>query len=174
MDKLHPVLGRRMQNQGKSQEEQMSSAMKAPLYPIIYVRGYAGSESAVEETVATPFMGFNLGATKVRQRWDGKVIRHVFESPLVRLMKDYGYRDVYSHGDVIAQDLPLDPRSVIIYRYYDQVSKELDDGVRPDIEGCTPRGSATSSTGSGPKCARTVAATRPISGSTSWRIPWEV
>ena len=79
-------------------------------------------------------LGFNLGATKVRQRWDGKVIRHVFESPLVRLMKDYGYRDVYSHGDVIAQDLPLDPRSVIIYRYYDQVSKELDDGVRPDIE----------------------------------------
>lgn len=112
----------------------MSSKMEAPFYPIIYVRGYAGSESAVEETVATPFMGFNLGATKVRQRWNGEVIRHVFESPLVRLMKDYDYRDVYSHGDVIAQDLPLDPRSVIIYRYYDQVSEELGGGVRPDIE----------------------------------------
>ena len=42
----------------------MSSTMKAPFYPIIYVRGYAGSESAVEETVATPFMGFNLGETE--------------------------------------------------------------------------------------------------------------
>ena len=59
-------------------------------HPIIHVRGYAGSESAVEETVATPYMGFNLGATKSRQRWDGKIVRHVFESPLVRLMKDYG------------------------------------------------------------------------------------
>lgn len=112
----------------------MGSKLEAPFYPIIYVRGYAGSESAVEETVATPFMGFNLGATKVRQRWNGEVVRHVFESPLVRLMKDYEYRDVYSHGDVIERDQPLDPRSVIIYRYYDQVSEELGDGNRPDIE----------------------------------------
>lgn len=103
-------------------------------HPIIYVRGYAGTESEVEETVATPYMGFNLGATKVRQRWNGDIVRHVFESPLVRLMKDFGYEDVYSHGDVITEDRPMRRRSVVIYRYYDQVSEDLGTGERPDIE----------------------------------------
>ena len=88
------------------------AALEAPYYPIIYVRGYAGSESAVEETVATPFMGFNLGSTKVRQNYKGEVVRHVFESPLIRLMKDFEYRDVYSHGEVIAEDRP-DRKSVV-------------------------------------------------------------
>ena len=32
-----------------------------PYHPIIYVRGYAGTQSAIENTVATPYMGFNLG-----------------------------------------------------------------------------------------------------------------
>ena len=112
----------------------MASEAATRFHPIIYVRGYAGSESGVEETVATPYMGFNLGATKVRQRWNGEVVRHVFESPLVRLMKDFGYEDVYSHGDVIAAAEPMRRRSVVIYRYYDQVSKDLGTGVRPDIE----------------------------------------
>lgn len=103
-------------------------------HPIIYVRGYAGSQSEVEETVATPFMGFNLGSTKVRQTWTGETRRHMFESPLVRLMKDYGYRDVYSHGDVMAEHTPMPQRSVIIYRYYDQVSEALGHGERPEIE----------------------------------------
>ncbi|MGB0954300.1 MAG: esterase/lipase family protein, partial [Planctomycetota bacterium] len=104
------------------------------LHPIIYVRGYAGSQSEVEETVATPFMGFNLGSTKIRQTWTGDTRLHMFESPLVRLMKDYGYRDVYSHGDVMAEDEPMPQRSVVIYRYYDQVSTSLGDGERPEIE----------------------------------------
>jgi len=108
-------------------------SMKAPYYPIIYVRGYAGSEQAVEETVATPYMGFSDGATKVRQHWTGSVKRHFFESPLIRLMKDYGYRDIYQDGRVIDSDTQIDPKSVIIYRYYDQVSEELGDGDRPDI-----------------------------------------
>ena len=74
--------------------------IEAPYYPIIYVRGYAGSESEVEDTVATPYMGFNLGATKVRQRADKSVSRRVFESPLIRLIKDHGYIDAYHHGDL--------------------------------------------------------------------------
>ena len=109
-------------------------AMQRPFYPIIYVRGYAGTEAEVEETVATPYMGFNLGATKVRQRWDGEVVRHVFESPLVRLMKDFDYRDIYSDGDTIHLESAIQPRSIIIYRYYDQVSKDLGTGERPEIE----------------------------------------
>ena len=106
---------------------------KDAFHPIIYVRGYAGSADAVEETVATPYMGFNLGATKVRQRWNGLIVRHVFESPLVRLMKDHKYEDFYSHGEVIAEDKPLPRRSVVIYRYYDPVSEDLGTGDRPDI-----------------------------------------
>lgn len=102
-------------------------------HPIVYVRGYAGTQGEVEETVATPYMGFNLGSTKARQRWDGEIVRHVFESPLVRLMKDHGYRDVYSHGSEILKE-PLPPKSVVIYRYYEPVSKALGSGDRPEIE----------------------------------------
>ena len=38
-----------------------------PFFPIIYVRGYAMTQSEIAATVATPYMGFNLGATKMRQ-----------------------------------------------------------------------------------------------------------
>ena len=103
-------------------------------HPIIYVRGYAMTASEIEETVATPYMGFNQGSTKVRQRWDRSIQRHVFESPLVRLMKDYKYRDIYTHGEVLAADVEMPVRSVIIYRYYEQASQDLGDGHRPDID----------------------------------------
>ena len=36
-----------------------------PFYPIIYVRGYAATMSEIEQTSATPYMGFNLGSTKI-------------------------------------------------------------------------------------------------------------
>ncbi len=112
----------------------MARETEAPFHPIIYVRGYAGTGSEVEDTVATPYMGFNLGATKARQRWDGHVVRHVFESPLVRLMKDFGYSDVYSDGDDIPVERPIPCRSVVIYRYYDSASEDLGDGERSEIE----------------------------------------
>lgn len=107
--------------------------MKAPYYPIIYVRGYAGDENAVEDTVADPYMGFNLGATKVRQLWNQKVERHYFESPLVRLMKDYSYRDVYTDGAEMPTTNLITPRSVVIFRYYDQVSSDFGVADRPAI-----------------------------------------
>ncbi|MDH3328052.1 MAG: hypothetical protein OEM01_02345 [Desulfobulbaceae bacterium] len=65
--------------------------IKHPFYPIIYVRGYAMIRSETDATVSIPYMGFNLGATKARQDREGRVIRHIFESPPVRLMKDYEY-----------------------------------------------------------------------------------
>jgi hypothetical protein len=95
-------------------------AIEAPWYPIIYVRGYAGNDSEIEDTVAEPFMGFNLGSTKFRQLWDGTVRRHYFESPLLRLVKDYGYTDVYFGGQEMPIDLDIGPKSLFIYRYYDQ------------------------------------------------------
>lgn len=97
-----------------------------PHYPIIYVRGYAMTASEVADTVSTPYMGFNLGSTRVRQAWDGSVRRHVFESPLIRLMKDYGYRDTYADGSELSGRIA--PRSVVIYRYYDVADRELGAG----------------------------------------------
>lgn len=102
------------------------AALVAPYFPIIYVRGYAMTPGEVADTVSTPYMGFNLGATKVRQAWDGRVQRHVFESPLVRLMKDYGYRDTYADGTEITGEIPA--KSVVIYRYYEAADKDLGDG----------------------------------------------
>lgn len=110
-----------------------------PYYPIIYVRGYAGTSSEVEDTVSDPYMGFNLGSTRTRTVYDGNTTRFYFESPLVRLMKDHKYTDVYSVGlnkpDI--EKLPegdLDARSIIIYRYYDQVSSIFGEGKQMKME----------------------------------------
>lgn len=108
--------------------------MDTPFYPIVYIRGYAGSQAEVEETVADPYMGFNIGSTKIRQRWTGTIDRYVFESPLIRLMKDHGYEDAYSSGtEVTAQNAGLAKR-VWIYRYYEPVSEDLGNGARPEME----------------------------------------
>src|SRR5690606_4194727 len=103
-----------------------------PYFPIIYVRGYAMTSGEIADTVATPYMGFNLGATKIRQRVDGSVHRHVFESPLIRLMKDHGYRDIYADGGEIQGSLAA--RSVVIYRYYDSGDPDLGEGRVWSIE----------------------------------------
>ncbi len=34
--------------------------LKSPYYPIIYVRGYAGTHNAVENTVSTPTKGTGI------------------------------------------------------------------------------------------------------------------
>ncbi len=107
------------------------SKIEHPYYPIIYIRGYAMRQSEIKDTVSTPYMGFNLGSTKIRQEWDRDVTRHIFESPLIRLMKDYGYRDVYSDGHEIEGSIPC--RSVIIHRYYEQADRDLGTGDRPSI-----------------------------------------
>ena len=107
-------------------------SIRPPYYPIIYVRGYAMRRRDIEDTVATPYMGFNLGSTKIRQRASGAVERLFFESPLVRLMKDYSYRDTYCDGVERTADLPNRP--VFIYRYYDLASRASGRGDRPEIE----------------------------------------
>ena len=103
----------------------------APYWPIVYVRGYAMTPAEIADAVSSPYMGFNVGATKLRQAWDGQVRRHVFESPLVRLMKDCGYRDIYTDGTEIIGPVPA--RSVVIYRYYDNADPDLGAGKAPSI-----------------------------------------
>jgi hypothetical protein len=55
-----------------------------PFHPIIYVRGFAATQGEIEETVADPYMGFNIGSTKARQIWTGELKKFFFESPVVR------------------------------------------------------------------------------------------
>jgi len=106
-------------------------SIEAPYFPIIYVRGYAATMDEIEDTVATPYMGFNLGATKIRQNHKGEVNKFIFESPLIRLMKDEKYEDTYSHGDYVKDKAPA--KSVWIFRYYEPVSQSLGSGKRRQI-----------------------------------------
>jgi hypothetical protein len=103
-----------------------------PFHPIIYVRGFAMTRGEIEATTSTPYMGFNLGSTKKRQEWDRSVTQHIFESPLIRLMKDFGYADVYRDGTEIADPIPA--RSIIIHRYYDEADRDFGSGKRPSIK----------------------------------------
>lgn len=105
----------------------------APYFPIIYIRGYAATMNEIEETVATPYMGFNLGSTKIRQSYKGDIVRFIFESPLIRLMKDEGYLDSYEHGDLISQEKRVPHKSIWIFRYYEPVSEDLGEGERRTI-----------------------------------------
>src|SRR5580765_6111347 len=132
----------------------------APYHPIIYVRGFAGTQGEIEDTVGDPYMGFNIGSTKSRQVWDGKMRRYYFESPLVRLKdepiwKATGqvpvpsidrYDDVYVNGEDLTaphpedatkpmrSDIALPYQSIAILRYYDDASADFGDGDAHPIE----------------------------------------
>jgi hypothetical protein len=132
----------------------------SPYHPVIYVRGFAGTQGEIEETVADPYMGFNLGSTKSRRVWDGTMRRFFFESPLVRLKdeivwkhakngpvrSDRRYDDVYVDGDDLTSASPNDPakplrpditlpyQSIVIFRYYDDASIDLGTGTSHPIE----------------------------------------
>jgi hypothetical protein len=105
--------------------------IERPFFPIVYVRGYAMTKDEIVQTTSTPYMGFEAGSTKIRQAQDGSIVKFVFESPLVRLMKDYGYRDVYASGAEQPDKLPA--RSVVIHRYYDEADPAFGGGKAPSI-----------------------------------------
>lgn len=96
------------------------------------------SSGEIEDTVADPYMGFNIGSTKSRAVWNGEVRRFYFESPLVRLMSDLEYEDVFVEGEDLLElaqsDRPIDYRCIIIYRYYDEASATFGKGETPPIE----------------------------------------
>jgi pimeloyl-ACP methyl ester carboxylesterase len=116
----------------------MTTTSQHPYHPIIYVRGFAATQGEIEDTVADPYMGFNIGSTKSRLAWTGDVKRFYFESPLVRLMSDHKYEDVFVDGDDLLAaeraDNSIPYRCIIIYRYYDEASKDFGDGKTPPIE----------------------------------------
>ncbi len=119
-----------------------------PYYPIVYVRGYAMTRGEMDQTSADPFCGFNLGSTVYRAVADRERAprKYVFESPVVRLMSEFDYSDVYEDGQDIldpgwessADGQPtgnqLGSRSVVIHRYYDPASSLFGGGKTPSIE----------------------------------------
>ena len=93
------------------------------IYPIIYVRGFAGGTSGIDNAADDPFYGFNAGATHVRVDGDGNPQFYQFEGPLVRLMEDEDYR-VVVHGGQQAylrerRERHTAAKSIWIYRFYD-------------------------------------------------------
>lgn len=107
--------------------------IEAPYFPIVYLRGYAGSQGEVEDTVSTPYMGFNPGSTRIRQLYTEETRPHVFESSVVRPMKDHGYVDAYQDGQTLPGG-PIPSRSIWTFRYYDIADEELGRGERREIE----------------------------------------
>ena len=102
-------------------------------HPIIYVRGYAMTEGERDETTADPFCGFNLGSTVYRASPDKKEKprKFVFESPVLRLIKDHQYETVIENGmDLMDEGWngKVPERSIIIFRYYEQASGLLGTG----------------------------------------------
>jgi hypothetical protein len=123
-------------------------ALKDVYHPIIYIRGYAMTETERNETAADPFCGFNVGSTvfRAKPQKTENADRFVFESPVLRLVTDFGYRHVYQNGsDIMDPDWqpPLDEngdptqgipaQSIIIYRYYDDGSQFFGNGQPRDI-----------------------------------------
>ena len=122
--------------------------LKYPLYPIIYVRGYAMTPDEIDATTADPFCGFNLGSTVYRAvaKRREQPRKFVFQSPVVRLASDYGYQNVYQEGrDILdpewhqsatgeATNNKLPSQSIIIFRYYDEASRLLGIGKTPSME----------------------------------------
>jgi pimeloyl-ACP methyl ester carboxylesterase len=102
------------------------------------VRGFAATQGEIDEAVADPYMGFNIGSAKARVAWTGDVRRFYFESPLVRLMSDHKYEDVFVDGDdLIAAERTehaVPYRCIVIYRYYDEASTDFGSGSTPPIE----------------------------------------
>lgn len=107
------------------------------------------TEAERDDTAADPFCGFNVGSTVYRATPDktARADQFVFESPVLRLVTDYGYRHVYQNGaDILDPDWTpapgpdgqkrdgIPPQSIVIYRYYDGGSTLLGDGKAKSIE----------------------------------------
>ncbi|MBI5395158.1 MAG: hypothetical protein HZA91_07660 [Verrucomicrobia bacterium] len=100
--------------------------IEPPHYPIVYVRGYAMTPGAREETFNDAYYGF--AATCVEARTAPKPAYFeldIFEGQLIRFLKQYRYADAFNRG---LKDAPRNPsRSIWISRFYDRdhLQKEL-------------------------------------------------
>ncbi|MEH2190392.1 MAG: alpha/beta hydrolase [Nostoc sp.] len=107
--------------------------------PIIFVRGYAGTEKDVEQTVNDPFYGFNSGSTHIRVDENENPQKFFFESPLLRLMTDHGYQPIVDNQNVSNQIKRLFGqlhKTIWIYRFYDVTTPSFGSSsvVRQEME----------------------------------------
>jgi len=116
-----------------------SNKIMAERFPILYLRGYAMTRSQVQDTFNKPYYGFNLGATQVRQGRREAPMMRIFESPVVRLLKDERYVDSFNrYVDAVNRPLPDSVgadwrRTLWVFRFYDEEST-LGGGRRREIE----------------------------------------
>ncbi|MFG2352732.1 esterase/lipase family protein [Streptomyces sp. NPDC048521] len=92
-----------------------------PKLPIVYVRGYAGDTAGIDKMVTDPFYGFNQGSTHIRIGPDDAPCFYDFESPLLRLHLDEGYRILVDGGQALylAGHDSIPPETIWIHRFYD-------------------------------------------------------
>jgi hypothetical protein len=107
--------------------------------PIIFVRGYAGTQKDVEQTVDDPFYGFNSGSTHIRVDEKENPQKFYFESPLLRLMTDHGYQPIVDNQNVSNQIKRLSSqlhKTIWIYRFYDVTTPSFGSSsvVRQEME----------------------------------------
>lgn len=121
--------------------------INSPFHPIICVRGYAMTRIEIDDTCADPFYGFNLGSTVYRAVTNRTKppSTFIFQSPVVRLITDHGYENVYRNGcDILDKGWEYDAtgeptgnqlksRSLIIFRYYDVASTLFGNGKTPTM-----------------------------------------
>ncbi|MGC4030649.1 MAG: hypothetical protein QM754_02710 [Tepidisphaeraceae bacterium] len=108
-------------------------------HPIIYVRGYAMSQSEIDETTSDPFNGFNIGSVTYRATPDPKKPpnKFIFESPVVRLAKEYGYSTAFADGlDIVDTNFNNDiqRKTIVVHRYYEEASSLFGDAAKKPIE----------------------------------------
>ena len=114
--------------------------------PIIYVRGFAGGQNAIDDAVDDPFYGFNEGSTHIRIGAGGQPRFYQYEGPLLRLMKEQDYKISIagSQQQVLMNASPgeLEPDSIWIYRFYDADSDTFGPPPKPYDIGLAAKGLA--------------------------------
>jgi hypothetical protein len=98
----------------------MKYKIEPPYYPIVYVRGYAMTESEREETFHDTYYGFAATSVEKRDAPPPDFYRaDMFEGQLIRFMKlgKHAYFDATNRGLEDAEDNPS--RSLWVCRFYD-------------------------------------------------------
>lgn len=95
------------------------------LYPIVYVRGFAPSAGAREDTFFDAYYGYAETSVEKRNVPPPRFVEAiVFEGQLIRFLKEYGYVDVANGGLTLALSnsagaVQNPTRSMWISRFYD-------------------------------------------------------
>lgn len=86
---------------------------KTSYFPIVFIRGFAGTKNDVESAVSDPHRGFNMGSSIVKLINNdasddmAKALQHDFPGPLLRLIEDFDYKDAITCRFVNSQNEPV-------------------------------------------------------------------